>query len=671
MGRCPRAPFVPRHNLRPPRGTAGEGPSGPRPLARSDEGAAGVESGERPSCTTNSRPTFGVLILDESRERNGSRSRPRTLLVQPGRLGAYRGRHATEAAKDAGSRSHTTNRWCTFANEAELMKDSRDRDDARHAALRQDSLETERQPGLGTSDLPARFRLADLLAGLSVACDLGFGLPPEEAMRSCLVATALARKLGLAEEVVSDTFYTALLLHVGCTGFAHETAAMFGDELVVLAAVARTNVADPREIVTKVLPAAMRGRGPLAKARTAGYTVVRGQAFGKAFDTGSCEVASRTAQRIGLGEGVQQALYDTGEWWKGGAAPRGIRGEDIALPARIARVAADAVALDDIGEVDEVAEGVRRRGGVTLDPAVVEAFVADAREMLSEASAGDPRERVLDVEPEPVAERRATDLREVAAAFGDIADLKTPFTHGHSGEVARLATQAAERLRLDARTVRSLEVAALLHDVGRAAVSNVVWEKPGPLTRAEWEQVRLHAYHSERILATSRSLEPMAATAGMHHERLDGSGYHRGCRGREATPASRVLATADAFQAMTQARPHRAALPPEQAAAELRREARAGRLDSDAVAAVLDAAGHKRGRRTDLRPGGLSEREIEVVRLVADGCSNPEIAQRLVISRRTAEHHVQNVYAKLGIASRPAVALFALEHDLLAPSSRA
>jgi HD-GYP domain-containing protein (c-di-GMP phosphodiesterase class II) len=520
-----------------------------------------------------------------------------------------------------------------------------------------------------TGDLPATLRLADLLAGLSVACDLGFGLPPEEAMRSCLVATALARKMDLGEDVVSDTFYTALLLHVGCTGFAHETSTLFGDELVVLGAVARTNVADPREIVTKVLPAAMRGRSPIAKARTAGYTVFRAQAFGKAFDTGSCEVASRTAQRIGLGEGVQQALYETGEWWKGGSAPRGIGGEEIALPARIARVAADAVALDDIGDVEFVADGVRRRAGVTLDPSVVETFVVNAGELIAEASAGDPRERVIEMEPEPVVECPAADLREVAAAFGDIADMKTPFTHGHSGEVARLATQAAERLRLDTRTVWRLGVAALLHDVGRAAVSNTVWEKPGPLTHAEWEQVRMHAYHSERILATSRSLEPMAPTAGMHHERLDGSGYHRGCRARDVPPAARVLAAADALQAMTQVRPHRDALALEQAAAELRREARAGRLDSDAVAAVLDAAGQKRGRRTDLRPGGLSEREIEVVRLVADGCSNPEIARRLVISRRTAEHHVQNVYRKLGVASRPAVALFALEHDLLAPSS--
>jgi HD-GYP domain-containing protein (c-di-GMP phosphodiesterase class II) len=175
----------------------------------------------------------------------------------------------------------------------------------------------------------------------------------------------------------------------------------------------------------------------------------------------------------------------------------------------------------------------------------------------------------------------------------------------------------------------------------------------------------MHAYHSERILATSGTLAALAPLAGMHHERLDGSGYHRACRARELSPAARILAAADAYQAMTQERPHRPALAPEEAAAELVREARAGRLDRDVVGAVLEAAGQRRASRADLRPAGLSEREVEVVRLVAAGCSNPDIAERLVISRRTAEHHVQHVYAKLGVSSRAAVALFAVQHELV------
>ena len=162
------------------------------------------------------------------------------------------------------------------------------------------------------------------------------------------------------------------------------------------------------------------------------------------------------------------------------------------------------------------------------------------------------------------------------------------------------------------------------------------------------------------------ALEPMARVAGMHHERLDGSGYHRGCRARELPPAARVLAAADALHAMTQERPHRAALSAEQAAEELEREVHAGRLDPDAAGAVLEAAGRRRARRRDnLRPGGLSEREVEVARLVAAGLSNPQIAKQLVISRRTAEHHVQHIYAKVGVSSRAGLALFAHEHELV------
>jgi HD-GYP domain-containing protein (c-di-GMP phosphodiesterase class II) len=305
-----------------------------------------------------------------------------------------------------------------------------------------------------------------------------------------------------------------------------------------------------------------------------------------------------------------------------------------------------------------------------LDPSVVHVFLTNASALLAEANAGDPRDRILGVEPEPVVEKDRAELPEVAGAFGDLADLKTPFTHGHSGGVANLATAAAENLRLDVATVSQLKVAALLHDLGRVGISGAIWEKPGPLTAAEWEQVRMHPYHSERILATSRALETLAPIAAMHHERLDGSGYHRGCRGHDLPPACRVLAAADAFQAMTQTRPHRQALTPEEAGEALIRESRSGRLDSDAVAAVLNAAGQRRpARRPDLRPAGLSEREIEVLRLVAQGCSNPEIAKSLYISRRTAEHHVQHVYRKIGVSSRAAAALFALEHDLLASGS--
>jgi HD-GYP domain-containing protein (c-di-GMP phosphodiesterase class II) len=518
------------------------------------------------------------------------------------------------------------------------------------------------------SDLGPRLRLADLLAALSIVADMGFGLPPQEAMRSCLVATALGRKLGLSEPEVHDAFFTSLLMHIGCVSFSHETAALFGNELTLTRAVAMTNLGDPEDYADTLVPEATRGLEPATRDQLTAAIFTNGPTFGRLYDTGSCEVARETARRVGLPESTQRALYEAPESWQGGGAPRGLKGDEIAVSSRVARVACDAAFFDDIGDVALAVHAVRQRAGSLLDPSIAEVFGANAPSMLEEANVGDPRERILEVEPEPVVERPQAELVGLAAAFGDSVDLKSPYFQGHSGEVAILTVAAAEATGLDASTVERLRVAALLQDIGRVGISDVVWEKPGSLTAAEWEQVRMHPYHSERILATSPTLEPIARIAGAHHERLDGSGYHRGSKGSEISPPARILAAADAFAAMTHSRPHRAAMEPEQAADELKRDARAGRLDGEAVGAVLAAARVERApRRAELRPGGLSEREIDVLRLVAQGCSNPEVATRLHISRRTAEHHVQHIYTKIGISTRPGAALFALEHGLLSP----
>jgi HD-GYP domain-containing protein (c-di-GMP phosphodiesterase class II) len=509
-------------------------------------------------------------------------------------------------------------------------------------------------------------RLADLFAGLSVAADAGMGLPPEESMRSCVVGTSLARRLGLRDEQIGHVMYATLLLHLGCTGYAHERAAAFGDEVALNRASARTNFLDPRDTMKTILPAVTAGAGVREKARVTIHLLVRGNQFGKQATTATCEVGRRMARRLGLPDEVQQALYEAFEFWNGKGTPRRLEGEQICLPARIARVAATAARFARFGGAELAVDALRARAGGMLDPSLCELYASVAEELVGESESGDPRELVLEREPEPVAFRSREELPELAAVFADFADIKTPFTHGHSREVARLAAVAAERLRLGAEAIGQLELAGLLHDLGRVAVSTSIWEKPGPLTSAEWEQVRLHPYRSERFLAGSGALKSLAPLAGMHHERLDGSGYHRACSAREIAIPARVLAAADAYQAMTQPRPHREALEPERAAEQMGRESRAGRFDPDVVAAVLEAAGQRRrSRRADLRPAELTEREVEVLRLLAAGCSNREIAERLVISRRTAEHHVQHIYAKIGGSSRAAAAVFALEHDLL------
>jgi DNA-binding NarL/FixJ family response regulator len=158
-------------------------------------------------------------------------------------------------------------------------------------------------------------------------------------------------------------------------------------------------------------------------------------------------------------------------------------------------------------------------------------------------------------------------------------------------------------------------------------------------------------------------LEPLARIAGRHHERHDGSGYHRGSTSAEVPVEARLLAVADAFQAMTQTRPQRPALTLEEAARAIESSAAAGLFDPECARAVIVAADE---RPSPTRwPEGLSDREVEVLRLVARGMSNREVAAELVISRRTAEHHVQHIYAKIGASTRAAAALFAMEHGLL------
>ncbi len=508
-------------------------------------------------------------------------------------------------------------------------------------------------------------RLADLLASVSLLSDLGFALPPEESMRSCLIATSLARRMGLTEDAVADVFYTALIQHAGCTGFAHETAVVYGDELVMNAAAARTDPGDMGDVLNTYLRAVARANGPIGWTRAAVYTLVRGAQFSRRYATARCEVGRETARRLNLGEGVRRGLHEVAEAWSGRGGAHGLAGDAIAPAARLAALAATAARFDEIGGHDAAIDAVRRRAGTELDPSIAATFVAGAAEILAEARDGDPRDGMLAAEPVPVRTVRPSELPAVAAAIGDLTDLKSTFTLGHSGGVAVLAAAAAARLGLEERAVERVLLAGHLHDVGRVGISNAVWDRPRRLTAAEWEQVRLHPYHSERILARSDALRPLAAMVGMHHERQDGSGYHRGSPARDIPVETRVLAATDAFHAMTQARPHRAALTADAAAAELRREVDAGRLDSDAAAAVVAAAGITAVRVPAGRPSGLSDREVEVIRLLSAGLTNRQIADRLGVSPRTAEHHVQHIYTKIGASSRAAAALFAMEHGIL------
>jgi HD-GYP domain-containing protein (c-di-GMP phosphodiesterase class II) len=348
--------------------------------------------------------------------------------------------------------------------------------------------------------------------------------------------------------------------------------------------------------------------------------------------------------------------------WNGKGYPAA-RGEQIPLASRIMHVASTAVTFTLDGSPAAARNQLRHRGGTQLDPGLVQLFLDRSEELLEGIEDVDAHGAVLAAEPDPTRMIDAARLEEVARTLGHLVDLKSPWLQGHSAAVAELAAGATECLGL-VDAVPTVRVAGHLHDLGRVAVSSRIWDKPGPLSATELDQVRLHAYHGERILARVPELDTVSALVGRHHERSDGSGYHRGLVAAHLSMPARVLAAADCYRNLVEARPHRPALTAAEGAARLRTDVEAGRLDADAVAAVLEVAGHGRRRRRT-RPAGLTERQVEVLRLVASGLSNPDIADRLTISRRTAEHHVQDVYLKIGASTRAGAALFAMNHALL------
>jgi len=271
---------------------------------------------------------------------------------------------------------------------------------------------------------------------------------------------------------------------------------------------------------------------------------------------------------------------------------------------------------------------------------------------------------VIAAEPALTAPLTDAELDMVLGAVADFTDIKSPYTLGHSRGVADLAATAATNAGLTQQQSTDVRRAGLLHDLGRLGVSNNVWDKHGPLTAGETERVRLHPYLTERMLASSPALAAYGDIAVQHHERLDGSGYPRGLRGNSLTVQGRILAAADAYHAKLEPRPHRPSVSKSDAMQHLRDEVRAGRLDTDAVDAVLVAAGHQQRKRKEW-PAGLTTREVDVLRLLARGLSNKEIAERLVISRKTADNHVEHIYTKLGVTNRASAAMRAMQHGLV------
>lgn len=506
-------------------------------------------------------------------------------------------------------------------------------------------------------------RLAELIGTLSLATDAGTGMPEDRGLRASALASRLAEVTSASPRDRADAFYLTQLRYTGCTADSDLAANLFGDEIEFGRETLGMDYGNPREMLPEVMRRVRRGKGPiggtLAMARTLGNLMQM-----KGVMRSHCEVADLLAARLGFDTTLRAALVQHSERWDGSGMPAKLNGDSIALSMRIAHVAGDLEIGHRLAGVEGAVARITRLGGTSLDPALVAVAIAKAAEVCSVVDGPSAWAAALAAEPEPHREVGDDAIDEALATMAAFADLKSKYTRGHSPAVAELAAAAARQIGLPDDVVRDVRRAGLLHDLGRVAITAGIWDKASPLTDLEREKIRLHTYVGERVLARAPGLRSIAELACFAHERLDASGYHRRLGAAGCPPAARILAVADAYQAMREDRPHRAALSPEAVAAELHAMVESGGLCPDATRAVLAAAGH--AVKKVERAHGLTDREVEVLRLVARGMTNKEIATALKISTKTAGHHVQHSFEKLKVTTRAAAAISAMHLGITA-----
>jgi DNA-binding CsgD family transcriptional regulator len=336
---------------------------------------------------------------------------------------------------------------------------------------------------------------------------------------------------------------------------------------------------------------------------------------------------------------------------------------------RVVHLSQDMEAIGRLFSPDKALDAARDRRDQTYDPALADLVLAHGRSWFAMLGSIEPWDAVLDLEPEPRRVLEGPDLDNALTLAADFVDLKSPYMAGHSRRCAQLSTDAARVLGFPEDAVSTLRWAALVHDFGTTAVPNSIWDKPGALTRAEFDRVELHPMLTEQMLRRSPALAALNPVASAHHEKSDGSGYHKRVRADGADPAAGVLAATEIYVGLTTERADRPPFSTDDAAAELRRLASQGVLEHRSTQAVLVAAGHGEPKAPSSsrprHPGGLSGREVDVLRLAAKGLTTKAIADRLFISPKTADHHIQHIYDKIGVSTRAAAALWAMQHAVV------
>src|SRR6266545_1704676 len=512
-------------------------------------------------------------------------------------------------------------------------------------------------------------RLGEFVATFALAQDNAFGQPLESQLRSCLLAAALCEEAGLDRELRETVYWVALLRYIGCTGHAHEVATVFGDEIAIRAQTLVHDAANPAEVMRDVLAFATANHAPEEREQVVQSIQAGAHEWAVHNFASGCEVGDMLARRLDFGPDVRDALRFTFERWNGNGFPSGASGEQIPLAMRIVHLSHDMEAIGRLFSPAEALDAARQRRDQTYDPALADLFAARASGWFERIDKSEPWDAVLGLEPKPHRILEGAELDNALSVAADFIDLKSPYMAGHSRRCAQVSADAASLLGLTDDEITTVRRAALVHEFGTTAIPNSIWDKPGPLTRAEFDRVELHPMLTEQMLRRSPALARLNTVACAHHEKCDGSGYHKRVQADADDLGACVLAATEIYVGLTTERADRQPFSPDDAAAELRQLESQGVLEPRASRAVLVAAGHGEPRapsgKRQHHPGGLTRREVDVLRLAARGLTTRQIADRLFISPKTADHHIQHIYGKIGTSTRAAAALWAMQHAVV------
>jgi putative nucleotidyltransferase with HDIG domain len=442
-------------------------------------------------------------------------------------------------------------------------------------------------------------RLSEVVSALSHALDITEGQSEGHAVRSCVIGMRIGQVLGLGEAERSDLFYALLLKDLGCSSNAARLCNLFGaDDLKLKQAHKLSDWTDPKASASYAM-SHVPGGSAIARAWEVLKVAVKGRGSGREMVETRCDRGAEIARMLDLSNATQAAIRSLDEHWDGQGLPLGIPGDGIPLLARICCLSQTVEVFLATHGQPAACEMARSRSGTWFDPALVDAlesfefdaaFWASLRQQDGRAlvAALEPKDRII------VAD--ASRIDNVAEAFARVIDAKSPYTGQHSGGVARIVIGMASHIGLPRGERTLLRRAALLHDIGKLGVSNLILDKPGKLTDNEMVLMRQHPRYTDAILGRVRAFRDVASVAARHHERMDGRGYHSGLPAEKLGRLDRMLAVADVCEALSASRAYRAALPPDEVRKIIRAQAGTG-LCAEAVE-MLEGV----GIRHDVRP---------------------------------------------------------------------